>query len=261
MKNDIMLNNFNINSLKIIKNLNKKIKVEVLEQTTSTNDYIKKYLDLENCAVIAKSQTSGRGRLNRSFYSPSGTGLYMSVLVKPNSLIANSVRLTTYTAVVVAKAIESLISLPVQIKWVNDLFLNGKKICGILAESSCNFEKGTLNYAIIGIGVNVYNGSFPLELESIATSIEKETNIKIDINALASKIINGLLDAETQILSTKYLEEYKKRLFILNKKVTITSSNGSFEAVCVDVLDNGALVANKDSELITVHTGDVSIRF
>jgi BirA family biotin operon repressor/biotin-[acetyl-CoA-carboxylase] ligase len=257
-----MIKNYDneINVSKILENLNKTVEVEVVEETTSTNDYIKKYLDKEVFVVIAKSQTNGRGRLNRSFYSPSNTGLYLSLLIKPNSTISNSVKLTTYTAVVVAKAIESLINMPVQIKWVNDLFLNGKKICGVLTESSYNFEKNKLTHAVIGIGVNVYNGSFPLELKSIATSIEKESGIKVNINDLISKIINGLLNAEKEISSNNYLVDYKKRLFILGKKVMVVSGNDSYDATCLDVLENGALVVNKDGEIITVHAGDVSIR-
>ncbi len=256
-----MLNkNVEINALDITKNLKEKIIVEVVNETTSTNDHIKKYLGFNSYALIAKSQTCGRGRLNRSFYSPSGTGVYLSVLLKPNSNIANSVRLTTFTAVVVAKAIESLIGAPVQIKWVNDLFLNGKKICGILTESSYNLKKGKLDYAIIGIGINVYNGEFPLELSNIATSIEKETGSKIDVNELIGKIISGLLDAEKEISSSEYLKEYKNRLFILNKKVLVVSGQDSYEAVCLDVLDNGALQVQKDGEIITVNAGDVSLK-
>lgn len=257
-----MIKNYDkeINLSKILNNLNKKVEVEVIEQTTSTNDYIKKYLDKDFYVLIAKSQTNGRGRLNRTFYSPNGSGLYLSALLKPNLETSNGVKLTTYSAVVVAKAIESLINAPVQIKWVNDLFLNGKKICGILTEASYNFEKSKLTYAVIGIGVNVFNGSFPIDLSSIATSIEKESGVKVDINDLISKIINGLLDAEKEISLGDYLVEYKKRLFILGKQVLVQSGNDSYLATCLDVLESGALVVSKDGETITVHAGDVSLR-
>ncbi len=246
--------------LQILNNLkNENVYIEVLEETSSTNDYIKKYSSLENCVVLAKHQTSGRGRLSRTFYSPKNSGIYMSVLVKPNLKIDESVKITTLTATVVAKAIESLINLPVQIKWVNDIYLNGKKLCGILAEASHNTKTGKLNHAIIGIGINVLNNDFPPDIENIATSIESQTGIKIDANLLIAKIVDGLLNIN-ELLKTDYLSEYKKRLFILNKTVTIDTGSDKYLAKALDVLESGALLIEVNGDQKILSFGDVSIK-
>ena len=246
--------------LQILNNLkNKNVYIEVLEETSSTNDYIKNYSNLDSCVVLAKRQTSGRGRLNRSFYSPENSGIYMSVLVKPNLKIDESVKITTLTATIVAKAVESLINSPVQIKWVNDIYLNGKKLCGILAEASHNTKTGNLSHAIIGIGINVLNSNFPPEIENIATSIESQTGIKIDSNILIAKIIDGLLNIN-ELLKTDYLSEYKKRLFILGKTVTVDTGSDKYFAKALDVLDSGALLIEVNGEQKILNFGDVSIK-
>ncbi len=246
--------------LQILNNLkNKNVNIEVLEETSSTNDYIKKYSNLENCVVLAKHQSNGRGRLNRTFYSPKNSGIYMSVLVKPNLKTTESVKITTLTATIVANAIESLINAPVQIKWVNDIFLNGKKICGILAESSHNLKTGKIDYAVIGIGINVYKNSFPIELENIATSIENACGIRVDANILIAKIVDGLLNIN-ETLKSDYLSEYKKRLFILGKTITVDIGSEKYLARALDVLDNGSLLVEVDGEQKILNFGDVSIK-
>ncbi|MBO5926654.1 MAG: biotin--[acetyl-CoA-carboxylase] ligase [Clostridia bacterium] len=244
----------------ILKNLtDKNIGVEILDETSSTNDYIKKYSSFANYVVLAKRQTAGRGRLNRSFHSPINSGVYMSVLVKPNLEIKDSVKITTFTAVQVAKAIEKQINMPVQIKWVNDIFINGKKICGILAESSYNIKDNKLNYAVIGIGINVFKNKFPEELKNIATSIENETGKKIDCNLLVSDIINGLININTEIVGN-YLTVYKNRLFILGKTVTVDTGSEKYLAKVIDVLNSGALLIEKNGKSIPLNFGDVSIK-
>ena len=239
---------------------NKSIGIEVLNKTTSTNDYIKKHLDKPFFVVIAKSQTKGRGRLNRTFYSAKNRGVYMSVLIKPNSHISKSVRLTTLTSIIVANAIEKLTQLKVQIKWVNDLFINGKKVCGILTESSSNFNENKLNYAVIGIGVNVYGSRIHRNIKAIATSIEKESKVKIDVNKFIALIIDGFSNLDNLIENGEFLKEYKQRLFILNKKITVVSNQESYEAIALDVNDDGALIVSRNNELITINAGEVSIK-
>ncbi|MBO5888623.1 MAG: biotin--[acetyl-CoA-carboxylase] ligase [Clostridia bacterium] len=238
---------------------NKTVNIEVIKETSSTNDYIKKYSHTKNAIVLAKKQTSGRGRLNRTFYSPENTGIYMSVLVKPDLKSTESVKITTLTATVVAKAIEDLINAPVQIKWVNDIYINGKKVCGILAESSHNLKTGKLDYAVIGIGINVLKNSFPKEIENIATSIEEASGKKVDANILIAKIVQGLLNIN-DLLKTNYLQEYKNRLFILGNIVTVDTGNEKYLAKALDVLSSGALLIEVDGTTKTLNFGDVSIK-
>lgn len=244
----------------IEKNLiDKNIRLEILEETTSTNDYIKKFSNLDNAVVIAKKQTLGRGRLNRAFYSPENKGIYLSILLKPQLETKDSVKITTFTAVAVANAIEKVSGLKTQIKWVNDIFINSKKVCGILAEASQNFKEGKLNYAVIGIGINLYGKDFPSDIKNIATSIELESGKKIDANLLVVEIINSLYKINDEI-NGDYLTKYKEKCFILNREITVDTGKEKYLATALDVLDNGALLVEKEGNTFELDFGDVSVR-
>ena len=244
----------------IEKNLiDKNIRLEILEETTSTNDYIKKFSNLDSAVVIAKKQTLGRGRLNRAFYSPENKGIYLSILLKPQLETKDSVKITTFTAVAVANAIEKVSGLKTKIKWVNDIFINSKKVCGILAEASQNFKEGKLNYAVIGIGINLYGKDFPSDIKNIATSIELESGKKIDANLLVVEIINSLYKINDDI-SGDYLTKYKEKCFILNREITVDTGKEKYKATALNVLDNGALLVEKEGKTFELDFGDVSVR-
>ena len=132
--------------------------------------------------VIANEQTAGRGRLSRSFFSPKDTGIYMSLLLRPKNYSAKqAVRITTMAAVAMCEAIETVSDEKAEIKWVNDIFVRGEKVCGILTEGSFNLESGLLDYAVLGIGINIYQpkDGFPNELSSIAGAVfsEKQSTV------------------------------------------------------------------------------------
>lgn len=251
-----------LNSQLIKDNLiDKNIDVIIKETTLSTNDDAKS-LSLSNkqVVVIAESQEKGRGRLNRVFYSPKGKGVYMSVLLKPDLSITDSVKITTFVAVACARVIERLAGVKVDIKWVNDLYINGKKVCGILTESAMDVKTGKLKYAVCGIGINCYGLDFPSEISFIATSIEKESGVKIDRNLLISAILNEIKDIKKEIESENYIKEYKARQFILNKEILVISSGESYKATALDITNNGSLIVEKNGEKITVNSGEVSIK-
>src|SRR5699024_2888066 len=139
----------------------------ILEQSVdSTNSYLKrKAAQLEDgYVVIADVQTGGRGRMGRTFYSPGGVGVYLSVFLRPKLPVSSVQLITLVAALAVTDMIESLCGLEAQIKWVNDVFIDGKKACGILTEASITGENGALDYAVIGIGVNVSTRDFPEEV-------------------------------------------------------------------------------------------------
>ncbi len=184
----------------------------------------------------------------------------MSILVKPSTALSKSVRLTTLTAVLVARAIEKLVDVKVEIKWVNDLFINGKKVSGILTESTNNLNKNSLDYAIIGIGINVYGNKFNKHIKNIATSIENETFKKIDANRLIALIIDSFNNLDGLIEDGSYINEYRNRLFILNKKITVISGKESYEATAINVNEDGALIISANNEVKTINSGEVSIR-
>ena len=247
---------------KLIKDnlINKNIDIVIKETTASTNDDVKSFVGASKLAVvIAENQTKGRGRNNRSFYSPSAKGVYMSILLTPNLSVTDGVKITTFVAVAVANAVEKVSGLKVGIKWVNDLFINGKKVCGILTESGVDFKNKKLSYAVCGIGINCYGLDFPSEISTIATSIEKE-GAKIDRNLLIAEILNNLSNIESQVLNGKYLEEYKNRCILLNREVTVVSGQDEYTAIAKDITESGALIVDKNGELLTVNSGDVSIR-
>ena len=169
-------------------------KIQVFPEIDSTNSYAKRLLSeagslrnergeltesgklLNNSIYVAEKQTAGRGRLGRIFYSPKKNGVYLSMIYAPAGGIKNPALITAFAAVAVKRAIKRLFNLDVQIKWINDIFFSGKKLCGILAEGITNFETGTIEAAVIGIGVNVFSDfgdEIPEEQRKIVTSIQE----------------------------------------------------------------------------------------
>ena len=158
-----------------------------LSEIDSTNRYLKELAATgapEGTVVIANKQSAGRGRLGRSFFSPEEKGIYMSILLRPEIELERAVLITSMAAVAVARAVERVSTIPAQIKWVNDIFINRKKVCGILTEAGINTEKGSLDYAVLGIGVNVGSMEFPAELKEIATSVSNECGKEVSKNDL-----------------------------------------------------------------------------
>ena len=249
-----------ISAKKINKLLNTPKKIKTVFSTTSTNTVLKNIYtsgkDLQ--VLISESQSKGKGRLNRTFYSPKFSGIYMSYRLSGNFEIESVGKITTLVAVAVAKALEKLYNISVDIKWVNDLFINNKKVCGILCESVIIDNK--LAGVIIGIGLNVYNKKFPIALQDIATNLEKETSLKIDRNVIIAQIINNLEDINAIINSQEYISEYKSRLFILGKQIKVITTNGEYLAKCIDLSPSGALIVEKDNEMLELVSGDVSIK-
>ena len=171
--------------------------ISVFDEVTSTNTLLKEKAAAgarEGTVIIANSQTGGKGRLGRSFYSPRNTGLDISILLRPSDLPPQkALKITTMAAVSACHAIESVLSgddVP-QIKWVNDIFYRGKKVVGILTEASVSMENGNLEYAVLGIGFNVYapEDGFPEELKDIAGAIlpERQPDAK---NKIAAEFLN-----------------------------------------------------------------------
>ena len=232
-------------------------KIIKFQEIPSTNTYLKELARKNEpfgTVVMASRQTNGHGRLGRSFSSEEG-GLYLSILlpvISPESIGL----ITTYSAVAVARAIEKNAPLSVGIKWVNDLYANGKKLCGILAEGGFNDLGG---YAVVGIGVNLYN-KLPRELQDIATSIFLESGLKIDKDKLAEDILEEFGDIES-IDFTENLDEYRHRSVILGKNINIIPHKSStYTAKAVEIDDDGSLIVIKDGKREKIFSGEVSIR-
>ena len=154
-----------------------KVKIDIYDELESTNQTAKKEAMMGEAGhgafVIARSQTAGRGRRGREFYSPADTGLYMSVILKPQGTIHDSLLITTAAAVAVYRAVAQICGIQLDIKWVNDLFYKGKKVCGILTEAVTDFESGNIEFVVVGMGLNLYldQENMPAELRNIAGAL------------------------------------------------------------------------------------------
>lgn len=239
--------------------------LEVHKQVGSTNDEAKKIVTerfVGKGVLLAEEQTNGRGRLGRQFYSPTQTGLYMS-LIYPNKQQANAGSVTTAAAVAVCKAIEKLTDKKPVIKWVNDIFLEGRKICGILTEGVINFETGTIDSIIVGIGLNVKVASMiPEEFQSIIGSIyTHEETSKVTRNQFAAEIINQLDIIYQNLDHNNYLDDYRERCFVLGRSVTFTEGQTTYKGIAKSIDDEGGLVVKLESgEWKTVRFGEISIQ-
>lgn len=252
-----------INAGSIRKRLKSEWSFEILPETDSTNNYAKELAitgKRNKTVVITEKQSGGKGRLGRPFYSPEGNGLYMSVLCRPEINVDCAPLITSFIAVAVAKAIEKLSGQDVNIKWVNDVYMNGKKICGILTEAGFDFEGGTVDYAVIGIGINVLGTDFPEELINIATSIEKETGLKISRNDLAAEVLNNLENMSCEIKNKKYLDIYREKSNVIGKRIKVTYGSQVFYAEALDINENAALIVKTEYGIKTLNSGEVSIK-
>ncbi|AIQ74552.1 MULTISPECIES: biotin--[acetyl-CoA-carboxylase] ligase [Paenibacillus] len=244
-----------------------KLRVEVFKTISSTNEAVKNLAsngEAEGKVILSEEQTAGRGRMGRKFFSPPGTGIYMSILLRPKLSATDSALLTTCAAVAVALSIESVSSKETQIKWVNDVFMEGKKVCGILTEASVSLENGWLDYAVLGIGINVVLPSegFPTDLTEIATTVISENNPYGDLrNRLVAEVLNNFMRYYEHLTDRLFLSEYKKRLISLGEPVTVIKDNEQRKATAIDIDDDCHLKVryeNGDEEYLS--SGEVSIK-
>lgn len=192
--------------------------------------------------LLADSQTNGRGRYARSFYSPSG-GLYMSIILHPEQLhFAHVTAVTAFAAVAVCEALEAVTGQSPEIKWVNDILIDGKKVCGILTEAVTDFESGSLGWIVLGIGINVQAQpkDFPPALREIAVSVG--SGVPSLRNRLAAAIIDRVLGLPTPPQEAALFQRYQTRLRMLGKSVTVKQGDTSYPARAVGLDDAGHLI-------------------
>ena len=222
--------------------------VKALSEIDSTNSRAKELASegaVHGTTVVADMQSAGRGRLGRAFVSPSGKGLYMSVIIRPDYPTETASLITSATACAAAEAVENLCGSEVRIKWVNDLYMHGKKICGILTEASLGLEMRTLDYAVIGIGVNVrkIGESFDSDLSMRATSIEDVTDLKLNRNELCAEILNCLEKYLDSLEERGFLAEYRRRELLTGNLITANIGGETITAKAVGIDDNANLIA------------------
>ena len=224
----------------------------------STNTQMKKLAingGKNHSVIVSEEQSAGRGRFGRSFYSPAQKGVYMSVLLKTGDSLQNATMITIKTAVAVRRAIAKLYDIEVAIKWVNDLYYRGKKVCGILSEAISDFESGMIEAIIIGIGINVSTDNFPLEIASIATSLGLQ---EANRNQFIAEILNQLfaiIDEDFKLV----LNEYRMASCVLHKQITFNQKGEQFTGLVREINDLGNLVVSSNGAEMVLTAGEVSI--
>ena len=269
--------------------------IECFKEIDSTNTYAKRVLaecgnlrsadgelteagrKYHRAVFVAESQTAGRGRLGRTFVSPEKTGIYISVIYAPKGGITNPARLTACAAVAICRAIKSYNP---QIKWINDIFVGGKKVCGILAEGVANFESGMIESAVVGMGINIKKNktAFEGDLADVVGTLEEaflQTSPDAPATSLsrvqvAAEITGQVLnifeeDASSEAAHKAIIKEYKEASFLLGRELTvyplIGDEKSSYKATATDIDENAGLVVKlADGSLRTLSSGEVTLK-
>lgn len=236
----------------------KDIEIVVLPETRSTNNHAKSLIS-EGISgytlVVAETQTAGKGRLGRSFFSPKGS-IYMSLAFKIDSEIADAIKLTTAAAVAVVKAAETHTDARPLIKWVNDVYLDGRKICGILTEGVTDLETSRVSHIVIGIGINCGKEEFPEEIRDVATSLDLG---KVPRSRMIASVAAELMDFIEG--KTNFLEYYREKSLVLGKEINYFKNGVATVATAIAIDDNGGLVVrHADGSELCLNTGEISVR-
>ncbi len=263
---------------------------EAYKEIDSTNTYAKRLLaecgslraadgsltdsgrKFHRAVIVAESQTAGRGRLGRSFISPEKTGIYLSVIYAPAGGITNPARLTAATAVAICRAVHKLFDFEPEIKWINDIFYGGKKICGILAEGVTNFESGLIESAIVGIGINLRENpqAFSGELANVAGAIcdsKNEKGLKVSRCQLAAEIAGQVLKIYEEDLTNHkdIIEEYRRLSFLIGRKLTvhplIGDDKSAYTATAIEIDEDARLIVElEDKSRRALNSGEVTLK-
>lgn len=230
----------------------KQLKLQIKESVTSTNDEIKRLAEEgvpEGTVLIAHEQTMGKGRLGRSFHSPYGTGLYMSILLRPAFSATQALFITTGAAVAVCRGIEAVTPKKAEIKWVNDIYIEGKKVCGILTEAATDLENGGLHYAVLGIGINVREPEegFPEELRETAAALFQDSVPEGLRTKLSAAILNAFFHLYQALDDRSFMQEYKERSFFIGRRVRLLRGNTVVSGIVQDIDEEAAIIMELDS--------------
>ncbi len=239
--------------------------ITVHDRVTSTNTLAKQLASTElkeGNVIVAKQQTHGKGRMQRAFYSPDNSGVYFTLTLCPNMEGKMLPYFTALAATSICNAVASLCNKNPKIKWVNDIFIDQKKISGILCEASFSVENASLEYIIIGIGINVYKpkDGFPKELDGIVGYVS-DNQIPDLKNQLVANILNNILLQYQKFDTKEITREYKSLSFIISKEVYIVKDKEYIPVVVVDINDKNELVVrHRDGAIEHIVAGEVSLR-
>lgn len=237
------------------------------EEVNSTNKVAKKLANegkAEGTVVVAEHQSQGKGRLGRTWSSPKGKGIWVSIILRPHILPTKASQITFVIAVGMLKALKNFVNLDVKIKWPNDILINTKKVAGILTELSAEIER--INYVVIGIGVNVNQSQneFPLEFRDKATSLKLASGQEIARVKVLQAMLEEIEKAYNLYLAEGFspiIDQWKQNSFTLGKEVKVLMNDGEIEGLAFDVNEDGCLLVKDDDKKVhTILAGDVSVR-
>lgn len=240
------------------------INIEYHSTLSSTNSVLKQKAvsNNEGFVIIADNQTEGRGRFERKFHSPSKSGIYMSILLKPDFSGFDATLITTAAAVAVANACDELTNNKSQIKWVNDVLIDGKKVCGILTEGCINPKTLNFEYIILGIGINAFTpeNGFDDEIKSIAGSVFDSYDVSLKAK-LTACVLNNFFNFYKDLLQKNFIADYQKRNFVIGKTVNVIKNDIQRKAYVISMDDNFKLfVEYEDETKEYLSSGEISIK-
>lgn len=244
----------------------RKFPIKVYKTIDSTNVEAKR-IALENgvhgMTLLAEEQTKGKGRLGRNFYSPANTGIYMSILLKPELAGSDAILVTTAASVAVCRGIRNVLGICPQIKWVNDVYWENRKICGILTEAVSDFEMGKIDTVVVGIGINYKTEDFPQDLEKRAGSVAMDTSVPR--NRLAAAVINEFWEIYSHLTDRSFMKEYREYSNVIGKEIRFLEQGEWREGRALDIDDDGGLVVECLEEegrkrVRVLHTGEITLR-
>ena len=214
----------------------------------------------EGTLIVADSQTGGRGRFGRTFYSPGRTGVYLSLVLRPQVHAGIAARITSLAAVAAARAIDAVAGTRVRIKWVNDLYLHDRKIGGILCEASVEVESRHLEAMILGIGINVAPMEFPKDLKTIASSIGNECETAVTRSRLIAEICNQMEALYPQLSTGEFLAENRARSNVIGREVTVCRGSERYLATAVDIDGEGHLIVSTPEGTRVLDSGEITLK-
>lgn len=241
------------------------IPIIVKKETGSTNQDAKTGVvegKPHGTVYVTDKQTAGRGRRGRSFVSMNGNSIYMSMILKPEVSAENVVLITTAASVAVNRAIYQVTGKQTQIKWVNDLYYNQRKICGILTEAVTDCETGTIDRVILGIGINfnIVPESVPEELKEVAGALFAGNSGNITRNQLIAKIIQQVMNMCKNLGGKEFLDDYRRNSMVIGKTVNVIGTVTK-EAIAIGIAENGGLMVRYlDGNEETLCSGEITIR-
>ncbi len=240
--------------------------VHYFDTIDSTNNHAKALAAAgasHGTVVVAGQQTAGRGRMGRSFSSNHEAGVYLSVVLRPNCRATELMHLTCAVAVAACDAVQKVSGIRPQIKWINDLMAQGKKLGGILTEMSVDPATGYVNYAVVGIGINCKEQEFPADIKDIAIALEEVVKKPVCPNALAAALLLSLQEMDGALLTGKarIMAKYKENCITLGQEIYLIQGDKKTACQALDLDKNGSLlVAYPDGTTEFVNSGEVSVR-